>query len=162
MTIARFLRSLPVSLCLGILMLPAAKGETVGPMPDGPTGGSFTVHDGRAPDEVSESTRLYLNGHLAAIFHLDLAHADDSAVIPLPLGRVDIPYTLCGTVTVMHDGKAETRDVSGDGVLHNPDGHYFEAVGSENFRDFFLMDENDPAATDHHNGNSSRCLSSNS
>ncbi len=162
MTTSRFLHSLLFLLGLSTLLIPTAKSETINPMPDGPTGGSFTVHDGRAPDEVSESTRLYLNGHLAATFRLDLAHADDTATIPLPLGRVDIPYTLCGTVTVMHDGHAETRDVSGEGVLHNPDGHYFEAVGSENFKDFFLMDETDLSASDHRNGASSRCLSSTS
>lgn len=162
MTIPRFVHFLLVPLSLSLLLVPAAKSETIGPMPDGPTGGSFTVHDGRAPDEISESSRLYLNGQLAATFHLDLAHANDTATIPLPLGRVDIPYNLCGTITVMQNGHAETRSVSGEGVLHSPDGHYYEAVGSETFKDFFLIDEDDPSAAEHHNGPSSRCISSNS
>lgn len=162
MTISRFMRSLLILSGFSCLLLPVAKSETVSPMPDGPTGGSFTVHDGRAPNEVSESSRLYINGQLAATFHLDLAHADDTITIPIPLGRVDLPYTLCGTITVIKNGQAETHAVSGEGILHNPDNHYYEAVGSEEFKDFFLMDENDPAATDHHNGSSSRCLTSNS
>lgn len=162
MTTSRFMRSLFVPLSLSFLLVPAAKSETARPMPDGPTGGSFTIHDGRASSEVSESSRLYINGQLAATFHLDLAHADDTAIIPIPLGRTDLPYTICGTITVMKDGQAETRSVSGEGVLHNPDGRYYEAIGSDDFKDFFLMDENDAAASDHHNGASSRCLTSNS
>lgn len=162
MTISRFVRSLLVPLSFSLVLIPAARGEAIGPMPDGPTSGSFTVHDGRAPDELSESSRLYLNGQLAATFHLDLAHADDTATIPIPLGRVDIPYSLCGTITVMQNGHPETRNVSGEGVLHSPDGHYYEAVGSDTFKDFFLLDENDPSAAEHHNGASSRCISSNS
>ncbi|PHI95346.1 hypothetical protein BG621_06125 [Parasaccharibacter apium] len=162
MTIRPYLRSVLLSSLGSFILTASAWSATTPPMPDGPTGGSFTVHDGRASDELSEESRLYVNGQLAATFHLDLAHADDSAIIPLPLGRTDLPYSLCGTITIMRDGHAVTHSVSGEGVLHNPDGHYYEAIGTEEFKDFFLMDEDDPTAAEHRNGPSSRCITSNS
>ncbi|MXV44570.1 hypothetical protein GS501_05845 [Saccharibacter sp. 17.LH.SD] len=131
-------------------------------MPDGPTSGSFTVMDERAPDEISEVSRLYINGHLAATFQLDLTHSSAQVTVPIPLGRTDLSYSLCGAVTMSYNGRTVTRIVSSDGTLHNPDGRNYEAVGNEHFTDFFLVDPDDPSAEEHLTGHSARCTVPNS
>ncbi len=127
-----------------------------------PEGESLTIIDERAPDEISEVSRLYLNGQLAATFKLNLNHNTEQATIPLPLGRMSIPYTLCGTITIMQNGHIETRSVSGEGILHNPNGHIYEAVSSEEFKKFFLINENDPDATEQKNGRPAICATATS
>ncbi|MDF7674906.1 hypothetical protein PT277_06155 [Acetobacteraceae bacterium ESL0709] len=124
---------------------------------DGPTGGSFTVLDRRADDEVSEVSRLYVNGTLATTFVLSMNHDSQQVVIPVPLGRVDVPYVLCGEITINRNGHIETHRVSSEGKLHNPAGHSYEAVGTDNFNDFYLIDYDDPDAATHKSGRSSLC-----
>ncbi|GBQ04722.1 hypothetical protein [Saccharibacter floricola] len=149
-------------LCMIMLTIAPTRAQNSSP-PDGLVGGSFTVTDGRAHDEISEISHLYINDHLAATFRLDLNHSIEHATIALPVGRENVSYSLCGTITITRHGHPETHIVSSDGVLHHPDGHHYEAVGTRNFTDFFLVDEdeNDPSA-DHKNGHSNRCTVSNS
>lgn len=124
--------------------------------------GEFSVIDERASDEISETSRLYLNGHLAATFHLGLNHDHEEASLTLPSGAQDVSYTLCGVITITHHGHAETHQVSSEGWLHHPDGHRFEAVGTDHFSDFFLVDYDDPDAADHQVGQSAFCTAPNS
>ncbi|QHI96391.1 hypothetical protein GT348_04790 [Aristophania vespae] len=124
---------------------------------NGPTGGSFTVIDRRAEDEISEVSRLYINGALVSTFALSINHDSKAITVPVPLGRLDVPYVLCGEITVNHNGHIESHRVSSEGVLHNPDSHYYEAVGTENFNDFYLTDYADPGAAEHQPGHSAKC-----
>lgn len=124
---------------------------------DGPTGGSFTVLDRRADDEISEVSRLYINGSLATTFSLSMNHDSQEVTVAVPLGRLDVPYVLCGEITISRNGHIETHSVSSDGILHNPDGHSYEAIGADNFNDFYLIDYDDPDSASHKTGRSKLC-----
>ena len=119
--------------------------------------GTFTVTDERAPEEISEVSRLYLNGNLVATFRLGLSKSRETQTITLPAGRNDVDYALCGEITIMHNGHQETHQVSSDGQLHSPQDHALDAVGSNNFTDFFLVDYNDPSVATHRHGRAAVC-----
>lgn len=125
--------------------------------PDTVPSASFTVTDERAPEEISEVSRLYLDGNLVATFRLGLSSAQERKVIPLPAGRFDFDYALCGEITIVHDGHQETHQVSSEGHLHHPEDHVLDAVGTDNFTDFFLIDYNDPSVATHRHGRAAVC-----
>ena len=119
--------------------------------------GTFTVTDERAPEEISEISRLYIDGNLVATFHLGLSKSHETTTVPLPAGRFDVDYALCGEITIVHDGHQETHRVSSEGQLHHPEGHALDAVGSNNFTDFFLVDYNDETVATHRHGRAAVC-----
>nr|WP_243443841.1 hypothetical protein [Asaia prunellae] len=83
---------------------------------------SFTVTDDRAPIEVSEISRLYVDGRLAATFRLDDKTPSLTKKIDLPLGRINHSYALCGQITILNaEGRAETHQVSSEGTLTHPE-----------------------------------------
>lgn len=150
------------SLSLMILLIPHLACAHDATPPDGLVGGTFTVTDARAHDEISEVSHLYINDHLAATFRLDLTHPVAQTSVVLPIGSENVSYSLCGTITIAQNGHTETHTVSSDGVLHHPDGHHYEAVGSENFTDFFLVDDDETdSSADHKTGNSHLCMTPN-
>lgn len=108
--------------------------------------------------EISEVSRIYLDGKLASVFRLDDATRRKTVRISTPQGRVDHTYTLCGEITIrMPDGRVETHEVSSSGLLHNPDGHHFDALGSDGFTDFFLVDPQAPEAAERIPGRGEVC-----
>nr|WP_243429725.1 hypothetical protein [Acetobacter sacchari] len=120
--------------------------------------GEFHVVDGRAEAEISEESRLYVDGALVATFVIDADHPNVSAKITTPAGRTEHNYALCGEITIRRpDGKTETHAVDSVGHLHNPDGRVFEALGANDFTDFYLADPNDPDAADHTRGKANAC-----
>lgn len=120
--------------------------------------GEFTVTDEKADMEISEVSRIYLDGKLASVFRLDDATRRKTVRISTPQGRVDHTYTLCGEITIrMPDGRVETHEVSSSGLLHNPDGHHFDALGSDGFTDFFLVDPQAPEAAERIPGRGEVC-----
>lgn len=120
--------------------------------------GQFRVVDEKAPQEISEISRLYIDGDLAATFRLDSNTTHKIAVISTPDGRVEHTYALCGEIVIRTpDGVTETHNVSSSGVLHNPDGHIFQALGAENFTDFYLTDPDDPSVAEHQPGKNGVC-----
>lgn len=120
--------------------------------------GEFTVTDEKADMEISEVSRIYLDGKLASVFRLDDATRRKTVRISTPQGRVDHTYTLCGEITIrMPDGRVETHEVSSSGLLHNPDGHHFDALGSDGFTDFFLVDPQAPEAAERVPGRGEVC-----
>lgn len=120
--------------------------------------GSFTVIDQRAPDEISEVSRLYVDGNLAAVFKLGPDMSSLTRRIETPAGRVNHDYALCGEITILtEDGRHETHQVSSEGILRHPDGHHFEALGADNFTDFYLHDLEDDATVEHHAGKARVC-----
>ena len=121
---------------------------------------SFTVTDDRAPIEVSEVSRLYIDGTLAATFRLDDKTPSLTKKIEIPLGRVKHSYALCGQITVINaEGRAETHQVSSQGTLTHPENHHLLALGDEDSTDFFLRDPNDPEVARHHPGHAEICVS---
>ena len=120
--------------------------------------GEFTVTDEKADMEISEVSRIYLDGKLASVFQLDDTTRYKTVRIPTPVGRLDHTYTLCGEITIRTaDGRIETHEVSSSGILHNPDGHHFDALGSDGFKDFFLVDPQAPEAAERIPGRGEVC-----
>jgi len=120
--------------------------------------GTFTVIDDRAADEVSEVSRLYIDGNLAATFRLGPDVATVTKRVITPDGRVNHDYALCGHITIINaHGRQETHEVSSAGTLHQPDGRVFEALGASDFTDFYLRDMTDPTAEEHHAGRAPVC-----
>ncbi|ACI49938.1 conserved hypothetical protein [Gluconacetobacter diazotrophicus PA1 5] len=120
--------------------------------------GSFIVVDGRADAEISETSRFYIDDQLMATIRLDATVPQRAVRIETPEGRLNHTYVLCGEITVrMPDGRVETHEVNGEGVLHHPDGHTLNALGTRNFTEFYLADPEDPTVVEHHPGRSSLC-----
>ncbi|KDU94611.1 hypothetical protein CFR78_08365 [Komagataeibacter rhaeticus] len=120
--------------------------------------GSFEVEDGYGEGEVSEVSRLYVDEQLVATFHLDHDHTTQTAHVETPVSRVNHSYALCGEITIRRPaGKIEIHQVSGEGVLHEPDGHHLVALGARNFTEFYLADPDDPNVVERHPGRSSLC-----
>jgi hypothetical protein len=111
----------------------------------------FVVLDQKAAEELGEITRLYIDGRLIATIRLDAAttevrvpvSAPDAKGAPVPLHD----YTLCGEIAFRNrEGAREVHLVSGQGVLPDPAGRQFLAVGARDFTQFYLVDPTDPAA----------------
>ncbi|MDG6094958.1 hypothetical protein LOC54_07515 [Acetobacter sp. AN02] len=120
----------------------------------------FTVVDGRSAQEVSETSRLYLDGRLVATFRLGPDRDEDVQQISLPSGSgPDYHYSLCGEITIRKPGGSgtETHVVSSSGILHAPEGHVFDAYGDAGFTDFFLLDPDSPQTTEHRPGKPGMC-----
>ena len=113
---------------------------------------SFTVHDARSEREVSEATELFVEGRLVATFDLDARRDEGTAVIQVPdrggsEPRGQYRYDLCGTITVRADqGAPEVHEVNATGLLRDPGGHGYEALGAADFTLFYLSDPADPTA----------------
>ncbi|MBB2201701.1 hypothetical protein [Gluconacetobacter tumulisoli] len=120
--------------------------------------GSFVVADMRAQAEISEISRLYVDDQLAATFRLDAGTPQQTVTIETPAGRLNHSYVLCGEITLrLADGRTEIHAVNGEGVLHHPDGHTLDALGTRNFTEFYLSDPDDPTVVERHAGRSSLC-----
>lgn len=125
--------------------------------------GQFTIVDGKAPQEISEVSRVYLDGELVATFVLNDTMSQKTATITTAAGRVEHTYALCGEIVIRTpEGRTETHVVSSTGHLHNPDGHVFQAMGARDFTDFYLIDPSDPGATDHQPGQGDSCMAATS
>ncbi|GBQ59250.1 hypothetical protein [Komagataeibacter swingsii] len=120
--------------------------------------GSFEVEDGYGDGEISETSRLYVDEQLVATFRLDHDHPSQTAHVETAVSRVNHSYALCGEITIRRPGgKVEIHQVSGEGVLHEPDGHHLVALGARNFTEFYLADPDDPDVVERHPGRSSLC-----
>lgn len=122
----------------------------------------FTVLDQKAPAELSEITRLYVDGGLVATVRLDASTR--AVTIPVtvpdsggPDGRQH-DYVLCGEITFRDShGATSVHEVSGAGLLHDPDGRRLEALGADDFTLFYLADAADPSEVTIGSGGSSVC-----
>lgn len=96
------------------------------------------------PSEISEDTVLFVDGHQVARFRLDAQHHEGSAEIDVPDTKLHM-YALCGRITLLRpDGGTEQRVVDGGGILHDPDGHTFQALAAGDFHIFYLAQASDP------------------
>ncbi|AQS84972.1 MAG: hypothetical protein ABF876_05010 [Acetobacter aceti] len=117
----------------------------------------FVVEDGKATQEVSETSRLYIDGDLVATMVLDEKTPQRRAVITVP-DKPSYTYALCGEIVVRNaEGKTETHLVTSQGTLHDPNGHVFQAMGAENFTDFYLIDPSSPTTAEHEPGRKGAC-----
>ncbi len=112
---------------------------------------SFTVLDEKAVEELSEITRLYIDGRLVADVRLN----DTTTRARIPVTVADRPgqdgrshdYALCGEIVFRGaDGSRQVHRVSGQGSLPDPDGHTFLALGARDFTLFYLADPSDRMA----------------
>ncbi len=142
----------PVLLAAAILAWPGLAGAA-----------SFTVHDGRAAPELGEATELYIDEKLVASFRLDGGRRQVDLTLTVPdrrdgHGHEAHDYALCGAITIRTaQGTIETHEVNATGLLHDPDGHRFEALGAADFTRFYLADPADPAAAESTAGRSGLC-----
>jgi hypothetical protein len=133
---------------LALLTLPvlaAAAPLTPGPAP-APSGTvTFQVLDETDPQEISEDTVIFIDGHQAAHFVLDHTHNAIIAGVTLPAAP-HYDYALCGRITVaLPDGRQEERVVDGGATLTQVNGKLFRALAANDFSIFYLADAKDEA-----------------
>jgi hypothetical protein len=117
-------------LCMTMLLGTSQAGGTA----------TFRVHDHLDPNEIEETTSLYIDRTLVRTIHLDGAHRDETVVVTVP-EAANPAYALCGTVTIRRPGgDAETHEVDGSGSLAEVAERDFEAVAAEDFSVFYLVD----------------------
>jgi hypothetical protein len=100
---------------------------------------SFTVIDALSPDQIEETTAVFVDGESVGRFHLTLAQPADALHVNVP----DAPlheYVLCGETTFRTQDQGEqTRSVNDSGALTDPDGRTYTAY-TQNYVSFFLLD----------------------
>ncbi len=122
----------------------------------------FVVLDQKASEELDETTRLYVDGALVATVRLDQATTEMRVPVSVPDGSRPAnrshDYALCGEIAFRNrDGNREVHQVSGQGVLLDPAGRTFLALGARDFTQFYLADPTDPAAVQTRYGRSPFC-----
>ena len=122
----------------------------------------FTVLDQKAPEELAEVTRLYIDGSLVATVHLDATTTEVRIPVSVPdvggRGGQAHDYALCGQITFRNQaGGREIHEVSGQGQLPDPDGRAFVALGARDFTLFYLADPTDRGAVQIEPGHSPFC-----
>ena len=122
----------------------------------------FVVLDQKASEELDETTRLYVDGALVATVRLDQATTEMRVPVSVPDGSRPAnrshDYALCGEIAFRNrDGNREVHQVSGQGVLVDPAGRTFLALGARDFTEFYLADPTDPAAVQTRYGRSPFC-----
>ena len=102
---------------------------------------TFRVHDRLDPNEIEETTSLYIDRQLVRTIHLDADHPYDVVSVTSSPGSTP-SYALCGTVTIRsrETGRPETHEVDGSGTLTDVAGRDFDAVTAQDFTLFFLTD----------------------
>jgi hypothetical protein len=100
----------------------------------------FRIHDRVAADEIEEVTTLIVDGKTIRSFHLDAAERE----ISIDVEATDADsheFGLCGHILVRTaDGAPIRRTFDISGVLYDADGRDFEAVASDGYTHFYLVD----------------------
>jgi len=101
---------------------------------------SFQIIDETDPQEISEDTVVFIDGHQVAHFVLDKSQTSAGADVTLPTAaRYD--YALCGRITIWRpDGQAEEHVVDGGATLTEVNGKLFRALAANDFSIFYLAD----------------------
>jgi len=135
-----------LALLLILPLLAAAPLVPGPPAPAAPSGTvSFQVLDETDPQEISEDTVIFIDGHQAAHFVLDHTHTTIIADVTLPAAP-HYDYALCGRITVaLPDGRQEERVVDGGATLTDVNGKLFRALAANDFSIFYLADAKDAA-----------------
>lgn len=101
---------------------------------------TFRIHDRMDPNEIEETTAVYIETKLIRTIHLDRTHESEVVTVTVPASAAP-SYALCGRITIRTpEGLAETHEVDGSGTLTDVDGRDFDAVAAEDFTVFFLAD----------------------
>jgi hypothetical protein len=123
-----------VLLLMGLPWLLAAAA----PAPGGTV--AFQVIDETDPQEISEDTVVFIDGHQVAHFVLDKHRTAIIADVSVP-AAAQYDYALCGRITVaLPDGRAEERVVDGGATLTEVNGKLFRALAANDFSIFYLAD----------------------
>ena len=100
----------------------------------------FRIHDRVATDEVEEVTTLLVDGKTIRSFHLD-ADQPEIAITVTVASSDSHEFGLCGHILVRASDGATVRhafDISG--LLYDVDGRDFEAVASDGYTHFYMVD----------------------
>jgi hypothetical protein len=100
----------------------------------------FRVHDRVASDEVEEVTTLIVDGKTIRSFHLDADDQEIAIDVTVPTAESH-EFGLCGHILVRTtDGGTVRHAFDISGLLYDADGHDFEAVASDAYTHFYLVD----------------------
>ncbi len=108
----------------------------------------FSVRDRLATVEVGEVTTLYVDGQLVRSFRLDAEQRDIEVPVRVP-DNGKHSFGLCGHILVRApDGLIRKQTIKVTGTIEDVEGRRFEAVASNDFTRFYLVDttEGRPAA----------------
>jgi hypothetical protein len=101
---------------------------------------SFRILDRVAADEVEEITTLIVNGRTIRSFHLDADEREIAIGVTVPTAESH-EFGLCGHILIRAaDGTTMRRSFDISGLLYDVDGRDFEAVASEGYTHFYLVD----------------------
>ena len=122
----------------------------------------FVVLDQKASEELDETTRLYVDGALIATVRLNQTTTEARIPVSVPDGSKPAnqshDYALCGEIAFRNrDGNREVHQVSGQGMLVDPAGRTFLALGARDFTQFYLADPTDLGAVQTRYGRSPFC-----
>ena len=100
----------------------------------------FRIHDRVASDEIEEVTTLLINGKTIKSFHLDADEHEIVIDVTVPAAESH-EYGLCGHILVHTvDGGVLRRAFDISGLIYDVDGRDFEAVASDSYTHFYLID----------------------
>jgi len=101
---------------------------------------TFHVRDRVATDEVAELTTLYIDGQMIRSFSLDEHDRDTTITVTVPADGAH-EYGLCGHIVIREpDGTTRTQAIDVTGTLGEVADRDFEAVASDDFTRFYLVD----------------------
>jgi hypothetical protein len=123
-----------------IALLVALLGSTLFAAPSAHAQAMFRIHDRVAADEIEEVTTLLIDGKTIRSFHLD---GDDREIVidvTVPIAESH-EFGLCGHILIRTaDGTTMRRAFDISGLLYDVDGRDFEAVASDGYTHFYLVD----------------------
>jgi hypothetical protein len=100
----------------------------------------FRVHDRVASDEIEEVTTLIVDGRTIRSFHLD-AEDKDIAIAVTVGSAPSHEVGLCGHILVhTSDGGTMRHAFDISALLSDADGRDYEAVASDSYTHFYLVD----------------------
>jgi hypothetical protein len=130
--------AIAANLVLASATLPAAPDAS--PAPAGIGEETFRIVDRVAPDEIEEVTTVIVDGRTVRSFRLD----EDTPAISIPVSVTPAEtheFGLCGHILVRApDGTTVQRSFDIMELLHDVVDREFEAVASDGYTHFYLVD----------------------
>jgi hypothetical protein len=101
---------------------------------------TFRIHDRVASNEIEEVTTLIVDGKTIRSFHLDADDHEIAIDVTVPAAESH-EFGLCGHILVRtREGATLRRAFDISGLLHDVSGRDFEAVASDAYTHFYLVD----------------------
>ncbi|WP_203413318.1 hypothetical protein [Entomobacter blattae] len=120
----------------------------------------FIIKNQKAPQEISESSTVYIDGKPVAHFTLNDTTKEISKTITIPDITQSVSYDLCGRITIRNAaGQPETHEINSKGILYSPQSKTFLAIVTADFKYYYLANPEDPNGHKVLEGHSNICLS---